>query len=341
MGHFITSNSKLGPILPVMFSQYWSGVDLFFVISGFVIFLSLYRLRAAASGSWEFSVAYSSFRFWRIVPIYLLLIASFLLIPMFYRPPAESNPFASSIPHWCYFIFAQSVWAVVYQHRGADFVNVTWSLCAEVGFYGVAFLVVLLFPARARIRILLALVAVSYLARVAFVFIRNDLAAAYIFPACRMDGFMLGGIAAILYVEKRLTARFRKMLNWILVGLTPIYCLLAYLCQLQSTMFSVFFSYTFYALFYCLLVIWASFGEKAPLERGPLAYFGKVSYFVYLFQVPALWLTEIFFPGALGRFVGTLFLVVGLASLSWFCFERPLIRFGRSLLGTRIGGIPT
>jgi peptidoglycan/LPS O-acetylase OafA/YrhL len=331
MGHFITSNSHMGLVLPRVFSQFWSGVDLFFVLSGFVIFLSLHRLREASEGRWDFFKTYFAFRFWRIAPVYLLLILSYILIPLAYTPLAQCRLFVSSIPDWCYFVFGQSVWAVIHQHRGADYVNVTWSLCAEVFFYGMAFLLVLFVPSRKRIRALVALVALSYLARVYFAIARNDLAAAYLFPVCRMDGFMLGGIAAILYLGGRLPLRARAPLDGALLPMTLLYCFLAYYGQLQSTMFSVLFSYAFYSLFYCLVVVRCISVKFGVLAKGPLAYFGVISYFVYLFQVPALSAVEAIFEGPLLIFASSLLLVAGAASLSWVYFERPLIRMGRSL----------
>lgn len=331
VGHFITTNGQPIPILPGLFSQYWSGVDLFFVLSGFVIFLSLHRLSQRAGSRHDLLRAYFSARFFRIVPVYGLLVISYILLPVLFRPLAQNGLFLSSIPHWCYPFFMQSLWGVVHQRRGSDYMNVTWSLCAEVFFYIIAFLIVAWVPARRRIRALAVLVLVCYLSRIFFVFVRNDLAAAYILPICRMDGFMIGGICAILYAEGRLPPRNLARLNVVLLSLAPVYGLLAYLGHLQSEPFSIMFSYAFYSLFYSLVVIRVLVGRFGVLARGPLAYFGVISYFVYLFQIPALSAAEAVFSGTTARFISALAILLVAASASWFFLEKPLIRLGRSL----------
>ena len=331
VGHFITTNGRYIPVLPQMFSQYWSGVDLFFVLSGFVIFLSLLRLRVGAAGRLGLLKPYVSARFFRIVPVYAVLVSSYLLIPALSARAAASGLFVSSIPRWCYFTFMQSVWGVAHQRRGSDYMNVTWSLCAEVMFYAAAFVIIAWIPARRRIPALAALVAACYLSRLYYVFVGRDLAAAYLLPVCRMDGFMIGGICAILHAEGRLPPRGHRGLDLALAALAPVYCLLAWLGHLQSTPFSVLFSYAFYSLFYALVLVRVLAGGFGALASGPLAYFGVISYFVYLFQIPALAAVEAAFSGSLARFAAALALLVAAGSLSWYALERPLIRLGKSL----------
>jgi peptidoglycan/LPS O-acetylase OafA/YrhL len=339
MGHYIASNPgpDVSPVLGRVFSQYWSGVDLFFVLSGFVIFLSLHRLEERTGRGRAFLFSFVSLRAFRVLPVYLLLVLSYLLIPVLFPRLAGAPPFASSIPDWCYFVFGQSLWGVAHQRAGADYMNVTWSLCAEVFFYGLAFLMVLVVPRARRIPVLGALVLASYACRIYFVFAAGDQAAAYLIPVCRMDGFMMGGIAATLYVGGRLPLADTRVIDVVLLPLVLVYGLLAYAQNLQASMFSIFFSYTFYSGFYCLVLIRVLSGRWTALASGPLALFGTISYFVYLFQVPALWLVETNLTGALPRFVATVGLLVAAGTFSWIMLERPLIRLGRSLTAAGTG----
>jgi peptidoglycan/LPS O-acetylase OafA/YrhL len=177
----------------------------------------------------------------------------------------------------------------------------------------------------------------SYACRIYFVFAAGDQAAAYLIPVCRMDGFMMGGIAATLYVGGRLPLADTRLIDVVLLPLVLVYCLLAYAQNLQASMFSIFFSYTFYSIFYCLVLVRVLSGRWAALASGPLALFGTISYFVYLFQVPAIWLVETNLTGALPRFVATIGLLVASGTLSWIALERPLIRLGRSLTAAGTG----
>jgi peptidoglycan/LPS O-acetylase OafA/YrhL len=332
MGHFLASGPApdLGPVWGHIFSQFWSGVDLFFVLSGFVIFLSLHRLQESTPGRARQLQTFLVHRCFRVAPVYLLLILTYFLIPVFRPSLAEVPPFLTSIPKWTYLCFGQAYWGVLHHRAGADYVNVTWSLCAEVQFYAAACVLVLALRPRPRIAVLGALVVVAYLARVYYVFRANDQAAAYLLPVCRMDGFMMGGIAATLYSSGRLPLRDTRVFDAILVPLALVYGYLAYAEHLQSEVFSIFFSYSFYSLFYCLLVVRVLSGRWAALATGPLASFGIISYFVYLFQVPALFWVEGTMTGVWARFAGFIVLVVGAGILSWFLMEKPLIRGGRS-----------
>jgi peptidoglycan/LPS O-acetylase OafA/YrhL len=332
MGHFIASGAAegLGPVWGHIFSQFWSGVDLFFVLSGFVIFLSLHRLQETTPRRAQLVRAFFAFRLFRVAPVYLLLLLSFFLVPVLRPSLAAVPPFLGSIPKWCYLCFGQAYWGVLHQRAGADYVNVTWSLCAEVQFYAAACVLVLAFRPRRRIAVLATLVAVAYLARLYYVYLRNDQAAAYLLPVCRMDGFMLGGIAATLFAGGRLPLRDTRGLDAILAPLALIYGYLAYAEHEQSETLSIFFSYTFYSVFYCLVLIRVLSGRWTFLATGPVAYFGMISYFVYLFQVPALWWVIANVTGAATRFALLIVLLVGVGSLSWYGLERPLIRWGRS-----------
>jgi peptidoglycan/LPS O-acetylase OafA/YrhL len=335
IGHFIASNEHMGPFFPRLFSQYWSGVDLFFVLSGFVIFHSLHRLQERAPSRVSFLGTYVSNRFFRLVPVYLILVLSYFLIPVAWPGLARDGLFLSSIPRWCYLCFAQSWWSVVHERAGAGYVNVTWSLCAEVLLYCVAFLVVRWVAPRGRIRVMLGLAAFSLLARAYFVFVARDNAAAYLLPICRMDGFMLGGTAALLHIGGRLPLRSTAALDGTLAVLALVYYLLIYNGDLWFSALSILFSYAFYSVFYSLVLIRVLGGDWVVLSRGPLAAFGVISYFVYLFQIPALSLTERYVLGGIARLASTVALLVAAASISWFLVERPLIRLGRTLDAAR------
>jgi peptidoglycan/LPS O-acetylase OafA/YrhL len=331
-GHFLASGAAptMLPVLGHVFSQFWSGVDLFFVLSGFVIFHSLHRQQESEPSRALLMKSFIAHRFFRVMPVYLLLVLSYFLIPVFRPSLALVTPFVTSIPKWCYPCFGQVYWGVNHHRAGADYMNVTWSLCAEVQFYVAAAVLVLAFRPRTRIAALTTLVVVAYLARVYCVFRANDQAAAYLLPVCRMDGFMMGGIAATLYATQALPLQDTRLLDVVLVPLTIVYGYLAYAEHLQSEIFSIFFSYTFYSLFYCLVVVRVLSGRWTYLAAGPIAAFGTISYFVYLFQVPALSWVEATVQGAWARLAALLFLLIGAGIVSWYGFERPLIRWGRS-----------
>lgn len=103
-----------------------TGVDLFFVLSGFLIAGILRRNREASN---YFAVFYIR-RFARIVPIYLVLLAAFVLLPK-----GNAWLFDGGIPLWSYATFTQNIYMGTTGTTGAHFLGITWSLAVEEQFY--------------------------------------------------------------------------------------------------------------------------------------------------------------------------------------------------------------
>ncbi|SIO13688.1 acyltransferase family protein [Chitinophaga niabensis] len=105
----------------------WTGVDLFFVLSGYLISSQLFASIAVAKpiSLPEFFIK----RFFRIIPAYLVVLAIYFLVPAFHEK--EALP-----PLWKFLTFTQNFDFDI-KHFGT-FSHV-WSLCVEEHFY-------LLFP---------------------------------------------------------------------------------------------------------------------------------------------------------------------------------------------------
>lgn len=101
----------------------WTGVDLFFVLSGFLISSQLFA-QIKKEGSFSMREFYIK-RFFRILPIYYFVLAIYFIFPFF-------SSTQSLAPLWKFLTFTQNF--------GADFTNhrsfgVVWSLCVEEHFY--------------------------------------------------------------------------------------------------------------------------------------------------------------------------------------------------------------
>ena len=108
----------------------WMGVDLFFVLSGFLIAGQL--LRPWAQGS---APSYSRFfgrRLLRTLPAYFAVLALYFLVPGIRERP-------SIAPLWQFLTFSQN-WLYEYPTHGLKAFSHAWSLCVEEQFY-------LVFPA--------------------------------------------------------------------------------------------------------------------------------------------------------------------------------------------------
>jgi peptidoglycan/LPS O-acetylase OafA/YrhL len=74
--------------------------------------------------------------------------------------------------------------------------------------------------------------------------------------------------------------------------------------------------------------------RRTVLDCGPLRFFGRISYSVYLYQqlfiVPKL--SDIWWMATLQRFPINLIFVMVAALLSYYLVEQPMIRLGRTLM---------
>ena len=105
----------------------WMGVDLFFVLSGYLIGWPV--LRDLAAGRMPDWTAFVVGRAWRILPAYLAVLALYLALPAWRE--AEAMP-----PVWQFLTFTMNV---LPEHLTQRAYSHAWSLCVEEHFY-------LLFP---------------------------------------------------------------------------------------------------------------------------------------------------------------------------------------------------
>jgi peptidoglycan/LPS O-acetylase OafA/YrhL len=175
---------------------FWTGVDLFFVLSGFLITGILLDSR----GSERYFSTFYARRTLRIFPLYyLVLFVAFVVLPQFPAVHAvlvgQESPVTlpRQWPYWFYltnFSIAEGGWV-------HGWVDVAWSLAIEEQFYLLWPLLVWLCPPR-MFAPLCALILVSQpLARI---YAREtDVAALSIFvlPWFRLDGFAIGALLAL------------------------------------------------------------------------------------------------------------------------------------------------
>ena len=334
MGHYLHLRDHVShtvtPFWIRVVSQYWAGVDLFFVLSGFVIFLSLSRLSDRLTTPGVFR-SYLTSRVFRIVPVYFLLLLAYFYIP-FHNSLMNSALFASSVPNWVYLFLGQSWWIVFHKRAGAPFVQPTWSLCAEEFLYVLIFLIIAFVPKRHVLKVMAAVAATSIGLRIYTVLTGGDLIGAFMLPVYRMDGFMLGCIISLLYSSGKLEWVRARVLNWLIALCGIGFAAMTYSDVNLYGPFAITFGYAFYAIFFAaVLTRVVRGGDFGLLARGPLAFVGKVSYFVYLAQFPIVYAMSYVPSNVALNLVMTLGAVLGAAALSWHFMEKPLIERGRAI----------
>jgi peptidoglycan/LPS O-acetylase OafA/YrhL len=327
--------------LTVFQSQDWSGVDLFFVLSGFLIIGTLLDHEGKPGWIRSYFVA----RAFRLLPLYSLLLGiySYFLYRHF-SPPF----FTGKVPTWSFFCFLHSWFAGLGNVDFPVFLSVTWSLAAEVHYYLGAAVLVIAVRKNRRPWYLAAAILLAWLVRVALIIYRPKFNFGYyILPIARMDGFAFGGCIALLSRSPEVIDFVRKYTRGILsmlgILLFGIFLFTVNEVSCYSRVAGL-FGYAWFDVFYSLLLllVLAKSGDRRLrlLARGPIPYIGLISYGVFLFQVPVKTLCDIFLgreykyitrPAELAYPLAESALLIGVASLSWFLFEEPLIRVGRRL----------
>lgn len=308
----------------------WSGVDLFFVLSGFLIGGILFDHRCSSN---YFRVFYIR-RACRILPVYLLVVGLFLLFSQ-RASPSYNWLFANALPAWTYLSFTQNYFLDSFVDA-AHWLDPTWSLAVEEQFYLVLPPLIRIISAPLVLPILLVLILLGPVTR-------HQLGGlgAYTYAFCRADALIMGVLLAWLF-RKRSLVQFvaqRKTLFW---GILSIMVVLTTVVPLVAYGFGGVGNHLWFAILYGLLLLLVIvFPDSAVSEvlRHPVfVWLGVRSYFIYLTHQPVSGLLHgAIFSGEPRIDRGYGFLVTSaalatvlyLASLSYRYFEVPFLSFGR------------
>ena len=323
IAHNATLHYGTTSYLHPLFDRGWMGVDLFFVLSGFLISGILLDTKETPN---YFKNFYAR-RVLRIWPLYYCLLAlMFVVLP---RVSAAQGVtiFAKSSPWWAYPLFMQN-FLLPLSTDAAGPLGVTWSLAIEEQFY-LVWPIIVRFLSRRQVAILaIAEVAASPVLRY---FLASHHIHIYANFFCRLDGLMLGAfLAALVRSKDFVRERYIGLALAVLAVATP----LAVIMDLRQAEWIVF---TFTSLAAGAIVYLAMFWRRKwfqwLLANRFLLFTGTISYGLFL-------LHKIAFAGVDGLHVNyarhplvTLgVILIGsyvLAITSWNVLEQPFLRLKR------------
>ncbi|TSD64934.1 acyltransferase [Inquilinus sp. KBS0705] len=243
----------------------WTGVDLFFVLSGFLISSQLF---AELSNSQTISLKnFFVKRSFRILPGYWLVLAIYYFIPAFRE--REALP-----PIWKHLTFTQNIGLNI--ATGGTFSH-AWSLCVEEQFYLLLPLALLLIYRKLLLRkgaYILALIALLGFAIRAFSwyhlvtphqgaddFFRYWYMYIYYPIYNRLDGLLMGiAVSALLHYQPVIAKKIAKYGNWLLPLGLAILAFAYWLCIDQHSYQGTIFGFPVVALGYGAIVLCAVSG---------------------------------------------------------------------------------
>ena len=353
---FDLAKGPLGVALTAVPSLGWTGVDLFFVLSGFLITGILLRSKRSPN-------YYRSFyarRFLRIFPLYYAVLAFFLLL--------VPRLFESFNAWWTLGARADGAWYWLYLSNlrmalGGERhpLDVSWSLAVEEHFYLIWPFVVRYVDERRLLAICGFVAAGAFAVRCALLAAGAVPVAAYVLTPARLDTLATGAALAIVAVRsgslgalarparialpaalalfaagvvalratRPVAADWVELVEGLSLTTRPLMMTLGFtlLCVVSG------------ALLVAVLTAPASAWLARGFETRALRDLGKYSYALYLLHGPAGTLVGIHFPwarfedhwvlGQAGFWVLSMGLALGLARLSWVAFEAPLLRLKR------------
>lgn len=276
----------------------WTGVDLFFVLSGYLIAAQLFAKMATGT-----PISFSAFfirRFFRIIPVYWIVVAVYFLLPSFREREAPA-------PLWKYLTFTQNLGLDL---RSQGTFSHAWSLCIEEQFYLLLPLILIILARSLTAKKGWVLLFVLFLAGFsARIYSWYELVAPFAegnfwiywykwiyYPTyCRLDGLLIGvAIAAIFQFKPVWREKIQKRGNLFLLAGILMLAIAYFVCQQEGTFIASVFGFPLVDSSYGLIVI----GAICPgsflynVKSVITARIAVLSYVVYLTHKIVIHLTQ-------------------------------------------------
>lgn len=312
----------------------FTGVDFFFVLSGFLITTLLLR-EEERDGRFSLTDFYRR-RFLRIVPPYFLLITSVSAYYVLWKGQGEYAPL---VPYYYFFLSNFLI-------DDIPLLSITWSLAVEEQYYLMWPLLLLLLPVRrARLVVLLLLIAVcvasagGHLAFLGLEPARTEYAV-WRLPATGYSAILIGSLLGVLLHDP---SAFR-LIHW-LVGwrYAPFLAFAGLLIALQETPVILLgwpnlLVHSLMACCIATVVVREDNILQPVLSWGPVARVGMISYGIYLYHLIGRHFADIVasrlgLPPEVHPVVMTLLLFVfsiSIAEISYRYFEQHFLKLKKS-----------
>jgi peptidoglycan/LPS O-acetylase OafA/YrhL len=309
------------------------GVQLFFILSGYLIAALLLREEARYG-----RIALRAFwvrRILRIWPLYYLVVAiGFFLIPRIIRDVGTESYFDLISTHYLAFLTFLGNWTMALVNPVPyRWISILWSVCVEEQFYLIVPLLFVVVASRYRRLVVAVLMIASIVVRaVCGWYFSTDLMIVYNTFA-QLDTLLSGVLLALVLGWDRnrpVVARWLRWLQW------PVYGLFVWLlCQPSLGHGSLAHrTWDFVWFWLCgigivVVAVWGGGWLKRALAYWPLVWLGKISYGLYMYhefvlrEQTRMLLQSDWFPNKQELIsIAALGATIALAALSYYGYER-------------------
>lgn len=322
----------------------WAGVDLFFVLSGFLIGGILLDARASIN---YFQVFYAR-RFFRIIPIYSAFLLSFFLLAYLSssgRLPRLHSITAGAFPWFTYALFLQNFWMAFANVGGPFATSITWSLAVEEQFYLTLPLLVRFLERKRLAQLLLEGLALALVLRVALYCLWPRLIYSwFVLMPCRCDALAFGVLGAVALRDPDWRDRLKSSRTGMLALLAVLAVVIPILTRMEYSPYgfgTATLGLTCIGAFCAVSLVYAVIFPDSHLSRCLrwtwLRKLGTLAYGVYLFHQLIFLLVynlvradspTLTMQSQLAVACVAFGVTLLLCQFSWSFFEKPLMAIG-------------
>jgi len=303
-----------------------AGVQLFFVLSGFLITSIL--LKSREKGLKESLKSFYIRRFFRIFPLYYIVLVLCAITQI-----DSVNQDAEW--HWFYLsnikFFLDNAWPGIGSHF--------WSLSVEEQFYLAWPLLILIAPGKNLKKIIVAVIGISVFFWATKPLLFSDYRLYSVLPFFNLDSLGAGALLALTRHTNRPLPNAQSTLIWAVIPTALIMAISAAANLIELPHILLHTRRVAMIAFFVWLIAMASQGFTAPLAKWLLTnkivlYLGKVSYGIYVWHsfIPvfkaklfsSLNISSDWLNFGISAVLFHTLLTVVVATLSWELFERPI-----------------
>jgi len=296
-------------------------VDIFFVLSGFLITYLLF-VEKEKTKSINFKKFYLR-RIFRIWPIYYLITFITLILVYFDIVPKPDSMFEGTL--LCVFMLANIAYAL---KIAMPSIRPLWSVGVEEQFY-------LIWPHIIKrssnyLKVFIVFYILIFVIKIfAFMFLRNDFPLwVHFLYDFRLNIMAFGAIGAFLVYnnKKILQLAYRKevqVLAW---------SVLVYSCLVKPIHIYTIIDSEINSVFYLIIILNVATNNKSliSLEKKALNFIGKISYGIYVYHLTVIYVLAYFFKDGKINYIVvhllTLVITILIAKLSYHYFEMPFLK---------------
>lgn len=351
LGHFTLGFNPQYPLehgILTLIQTGWWGVDLFFVLSGFLIT----GILLDAKGSGHYFRNFYIRRVLRIFPLYYGFLFLFFIVAPRISPPTPGGPFDGWTESQGWFWTYMSNYQLLFPHWARPYpLTHFWTLAVEEQFYLFWPAIVLVTSRKGLVRVCLACLAGSFLFRMWLHWAGLDSGIGYRVTPARFDTLAVGAMLAVLVRDAQWWPRVRSYARFVIpisiLGLIALSIPTRSMAQSSIEMQSA--GYPLLAFLSAGLIVIAIDPVRRRTKASrffqarPMRVLGKYSYALYVIHLPLAYVLGLLglsvqtfpriagseIPGAIAFTIISMSITMLLALLSWNLYEKHFLKLKR------------